>query len=162
MYNYCILFLTSFQTTSYHITVVWSCNVALWDISLLFDELKICLATPSVNTSCPAHLCCGSDTTSRAISEQQQNCPTSPHLKLSHRERCRESAHDSCTQRAVWMGLLMHLITAKRPVQVFEEWVESFPAGATERIKDHSRTEKFWARIHRDFNFNVRSTPKLD
>ena len=54
-----------------------------------------------------ARPCCASETTSGGGSEPQRKCQLPPHLKLSHRGRCGELAHDSHTDRAVWMELLI-------------------------------------------------------
>ena len=89
------------DTTSYHVTAVWSLNIAWWDISLYFVEWRTCLV---VTLWTPSDQCCASDTTRRCI-RGAAKCHPSPHLKVSHRGGCVELVQDPRTQRAMWMWL---------------------------------------------------------
>ena len=82
------------------------------DISLLFDEWRICLVVRLWTTSdrhAPDPLLwlfhshrCGSPL--RLPLEVHQS---RTHLKLWHKQQCEESAHDYLTERTVWMGLVL-------------------------------------------------------
>ena len=83
------------DTSSYHITVVWSCSVALFSyqtVNTIRAARPRSVPPAYPFTQMPARLRCSSETTSEA--------------KLSHRGRSQESVHNSHNQRAVWMGLL--------------------------------------------------------
>ena len=113
------------DTPSYLSTVILSCKVALWvevwDISLLFDEWRVCLIV-SLWTPSDWH------NPDPCLQLFHLHKPRLASAALpSQRRQYEESARDSRTERAVWMGLLVssmqctvgsRLITASGSVSI--------------------------------------------
>ena len=117
------IFLSSYkfakETTSDHVTVVWSCNVAwwveVWDSSPLFEEWRICLAvrlwTPSDRRTTDLHLRLFHSHRHHIASaaaliltpKVDQSC--SEHICNLHTDGWRSIGVWLCTERAVRVGL---------------------------------------------------------
>ena len=118
------------DTTSYHVTVVWSCNVALCfevcSISLLFDEWRICLVirlwTPSDRLSPVPH------------------CLLFPFTQIV-------SAYDSHIKRAVWMGLLSTGVKENHINIFIDHYQRQLPCkqiGQTGATLQETSTSRLW------------------
>ena len=106
------------DTYSYYVTVVWSCNVALWNISLYLVEWGTCVVIrlsdrhiPAMHSQVIHSHWFGSPIMHLWYYLQRRNSARAkfhplPPPRHSHRGRGKELAQYPRIQTAVWMGLL--------------------------------------------------------